>query len=329
MLVVTALGRRIAHLLPSSLNDSVGFYIAPLLGLAGIVLITTVYGWLSPFKIGISISLSLSVGLLLLGIAFEKQRADLFRDWLIVSAFAIVATIPILTPAIRFDSFNPFNDSFTYLAHGQWLQEHAFSEAARASGFFPAETQVVLYQGAGHRMGGLLSRLRSVAFPFGMVLLCLPSHSRLGVHLGQSCYRRGYSAGSSSFKDCWPRIVHLAGFYDEWVCFWRTIWIFPTDIRDCLFRRTCLPDSRLDRLHRRFEASLGKTVFHPLAAYTDLFCTVDHLQRHVSSCWRRHWLVSPIGVLTVLERKKSDHEICIDAFSSSICSGQYRGNSHT
>lgn len=152
LLVVTALGRRIADLLPSSLNDSVGFYIAPLLGLAGIVLITTVYGWLSPFKTGISISLS--VGLLLLGIAFEKQRTDLFRNWLIVSAFAIVATIPVLAPAIRFDSFNPFNDSFTYLVHGQWLQEHAFSEAARASGFFPAETQVFLYQADGHRMGG-------------------------------------------------------------------------------------------------------------------------------------------------------------------------------
>ena len=152
LLVATTLGRRIADLLPSSFRDSVGFYIAPLLGLAGIVLITTVYGWLSPFKT--SISLAISVCLVLLGIAFEKQRAELFRDWLIVSAFAIVATIPILAPAIRFDSFNPFNDTFTYLAHGQWLQEHAFSEVARASGFFPAETQIVLYQGAGHRMGG-------------------------------------------------------------------------------------------------------------------------------------------------------------------------------
>lgn len=152
LLVATTLGRRIADLLPSSFRDSVGFYIAPLLGLAGVVLITTVYGWLSPFKT--SISLAISVCLVLLGIAFEKQRAELFRDWLIVSAFAIVATIPILAPAIRFDSFNPFNDTFTYLAHGQWLQEHAFSEVARASGFFPAETQIVLYQGAGHRMGG-------------------------------------------------------------------------------------------------------------------------------------------------------------------------------
>ncbi len=152
LLLVTALGRRIADFLPNPLRESTAFYIAPLLGLAGIVLITTVYGWLSPFKTGISISLS--AGLLFLGIVFEKQRADLFRDWLIVSAFAIVATIPILAPAIRFDSFNPFNDTFTYLVHGQWLQEHAFSEVARASGFFPAETQVVLYQGAGHRMGG-------------------------------------------------------------------------------------------------------------------------------------------------------------------------------
>jgi len=152
LLVATALGRRIADLLPGSFRDSVGFYIAPLLGLAGLVLITTVYGWLSPFKTGISIFLS--AGLFLLGVVFEKQRAALFSDWLIVSAFAIVATIPILAPAIRFDSFNPFNDTFTYLVHGQWLQEHAFSEAARASGFFPAETQVVLYQGAGHRMGG-------------------------------------------------------------------------------------------------------------------------------------------------------------------------------
>lgn len=151
MLVVTTLGRHITVLLPSSFRESVGFYIAPLLGLAGIVLIATVYGWLSPFTT--SISISLSVGLLLLGITFEKQRIDLFRNWLIVSAFAIVATLPILAPVIRFDSFNPFNDAFTYLVHGQWLQEHAFSEVARASGFFPAESQVVLYQRAGHRMG--------------------------------------------------------------------------------------------------------------------------------------------------------------------------------
>lgn len=151
LLGAMALGRRIADLLPDYFRGSVGFYISPLLGLAGLVLITTVYGWLSPFRTGIS--LSLFAGLLLLGLAFEKQRADLFRDWLVISAFALIATIPIFAPAIRFDSFSPFNDTFTYLVHGQWLQEHAFSETARASGFYPAESQVVLYQREGHRMG--------------------------------------------------------------------------------------------------------------------------------------------------------------------------------
>lgn len=151
LLVVTTIGRRLADFLPDTIRESAAFYIAPLLGLSSLVLITTVYGWLSPFKTGISIFLS--VGLLLLGIVFEKRRADLFRDWLTISAFSIVATISIFAPAIRFDSFNPFNDTFTYLVHGQWLQEHAFSESARSSGFFPAETQVFLYQTGGHRMG--------------------------------------------------------------------------------------------------------------------------------------------------------------------------------
>jgi len=149
---MTALGRRVVTVLPDSFEESVKFYVAPVLGLAVMILIVTVYGWLSPFKP--TISISLFAGLLLLCLVFEKQRSVLFRDWLILCGFAIVATIPIFAPAIRFDSFNPFNDTFTYLVHGQWLQQHAFSEIAQSSGFFPAETQVVLYQRAGHRMGG-------------------------------------------------------------------------------------------------------------------------------------------------------------------------------
>lgn len=152
LLLATTVGRRIADCLPNPLKESTAFYIAPLLGLASLILLTTVYGWLSPFRTGIS--LSISTALLVLGIALEKQRKDLFIDWAITCAFATVVTIPIFAPLIRFDSFNPFNDTFTYLVHGQWLQEHAFSEAARKSGFFPAETQVALYQMAGHRMGG-------------------------------------------------------------------------------------------------------------------------------------------------------------------------------
>lgn len=152
LLLVTAVGRYITNFLPSDLRDSSEIYISPLLGLASIVLIATVYGWLSPFKT--SLSLIVSAVLMFFCIIVEKQRTVLFRDWMIISAFAVIVTIPILAPAIRYDSFNPFNDTFTYLVHGQWLQEHAFSDVAKSSGFFPAETQVVLYQKAGHRMGG-------------------------------------------------------------------------------------------------------------------------------------------------------------------------------
>ena len=151
LLLLTVVGRRITDFLPTLLRESVGFYVSPLLGLVCVVLITTVYGWISPFKTEISIPLY--IGLFLIGIAFEKQRTEFLRTWVIISAFVIVVTIPVLAPAIRFNSFNSFNDTFTYLVHGQWLQEHAFKELARGSGFFPAETQVVLYQNAGHRMG--------------------------------------------------------------------------------------------------------------------------------------------------------------------------------
>jgi len=152
LFVATILGRRVADLLPSTVRTTVGFYIAPLLGLSLMVLISAVYGWISPFKT--ITSASICAGIVILGLVFEKQRAELLRDWLVVSLFAIVASIPILAPAFRFDSFNPFNDTFTYLVHGQWLQHHDFAETVKTSGFYPSETQVALYQGAGHRMGG-------------------------------------------------------------------------------------------------------------------------------------------------------------------------------
>jgi len=151
LILVIAMGRRIADFLPSSLKESTAFYIGPLLGLAGLVLITTVYGWLSSFKPGISVSIF--IVLMVLGFLFEKEPMYLLRNCGIICVFGLIVTLPIFASAIRFDGFNPFTDTFTYLEHGQWLQSHAFSQHARASGFFPAETQVALYQAAGHRMG--------------------------------------------------------------------------------------------------------------------------------------------------------------------------------
>ncbi|HUN90543.1 MAG TPA: hypothetical protein VMU33_00690 [Burkholderiaceae bacterium] len=152
LLLATAVGRGLLRLLPGVLRRNSGLYLAPALGLAVWVLVATVHGWLFAFNPITSAPLALA--LLVAGIAADPRRRELIRDWTRLCAFGLLAALPILAPALRFDAFNPFNDTFTYLVHSQWLQVHAYSEPARASGFYPTETQVLVYQIHGYRMGG-------------------------------------------------------------------------------------------------------------------------------------------------------------------------------
>ena len=150
-LVVVSVGRQLVAFMPFSSDNNIKFYIGPLLGLAVLVLATTLYGWFLPFRPLMSLALysTLVVG----GIFLDRNRVELIKDWGKVSAFTVLVSLPILIPLLWFNSFNPFNDTFTYLVHGQWLQLHAFSEIAKGSGNFPSETQVALYQSNGLRMG--------------------------------------------------------------------------------------------------------------------------------------------------------------------------------
>ncbi|MCP5196291.1 MAG: hypothetical protein H6974_05850 [Gammaproteobacteria bacterium] len=145
------LGRRVTIFLPNQLKWKIEFYVAPGLGLALLTIIATFYGWFFPFKsIG---TILLVIGLAVWSFWVEKDRYGFLRDSLAVLGFAFFASFPTLGQLIISDGFNPFNDTFTYLVHGQWLQTHPFLEKAVASGHYPALTQVVLYQSAGHRMG--------------------------------------------------------------------------------------------------------------------------------------------------------------------------------
>lgn len=150
--VCAILGRRIADLLPESMVPVGRFAFAPLLGLAGLVLAATLHGWLLPF------SLATTAGpvavLVILAILLERDRTSLVKDLLLIVGLTVIASSTVLMPLLRLDTFNPFNDTFTYLVHGQWLQSHAFSEPVVRSGFYPALTQVAQYQTAAHRMGG-------------------------------------------------------------------------------------------------------------------------------------------------------------------------------
>jgi len=153
MAVVAAIfGRRLSALLPGALQPAGRFYFAPLLGLSALVLVATLHGWFVPFTLWNTAGL---VGVALpLCLWFEPNRRALIRDLLVLAGFVAVASSTVLMPLLRYDAYNPFNDTFTYLVHSQWLQTHAFSEPVVYSGYFPALTQVHQYQTAGHRMGG-------------------------------------------------------------------------------------------------------------------------------------------------------------------------------
>lgn len=146
------LGRRCNSLLPDTIQQAIGFYVAPILGLSLLILIVTVYGWLLPFHTGYSVTIAVVITLTTWW--FENNKRQLWIDCLQVFVFASLVTLPLFAPVLRFGGYNPFTDIFTYLAQGQWLQTHAFSETAVASGYHPTLTQIVIYQGPGSRMGG-------------------------------------------------------------------------------------------------------------------------------------------------------------------------------
>lgn len=148
----TLIGRHVVAQLPSRLQRLTGFYLAPLLGLAVFVLLATVYGWLSPFKWRYTFFLTAILSFIAL--FFENNKPQLLSHMGKVTLFATIASLPIFVPIIIYGGYNPFTDIFTYLTQAQWLQQHSFAEKVIPSGYFPAWTQVSLYQTSGSRMGG-------------------------------------------------------------------------------------------------------------------------------------------------------------------------------
>lgn len=149
--LMTMVGLRISDLLPARLRPVGRFYFSPLFGLAVFILIATLHGWLAPFHKGTPLLEALL--LVLVAFSLEKKKKNLPFYFLFLFLFSILASTTVLFTILRFETYNSFNDTFTYLVHGQWLQEHPFSERVISSGFYPALTQISLYQNAGHRMG--------------------------------------------------------------------------------------------------------------------------------------------------------------------------------
>lgn len=151
LVCITAIGLLITECFPARLRPIGRAYFSPILGLSVFIPLATAVGWTSPF----SFLRCLIPTLVLAGFGLWR-----FRGWrplmpLLsrVLGVGLVGSAAVIAPIVLYGSFNSMNDTFTYIEHAQWLQTHSFAERAVGSGNFPAVTQIVLYQTAGHRMG--------------------------------------------------------------------------------------------------------------------------------------------------------------------------------
>jgi hypothetical protein len=144
-------GRLLAGLAPVQTRAFARFYFAPALGLAAFALTAGVSCWLLPLS-----SLPCTLLAILIGsVAWWRlpdRRVALF-SLLVLCGGTALASYPMLAQVLRHEGYNPFNDTYTYLEHAQWLQDHAFREPARPDGAFPAAAQIGIYQRLEERMG--------------------------------------------------------------------------------------------------------------------------------------------------------------------------------
>ena len=149
--IITIIGRPVCELLPFRVRPSAKLLLSPVIGLSILTLTATFFGWI----FGDAPYICIPVTLLLTGVAFyfDRNRGISLKHLSVLWGYAALSSGAVLFGILRGHCFNPSNDTFIYLVHSQWLQQHAFREPALESGFYPALTQVSGFQYAGLRMG--------------------------------------------------------------------------------------------------------------------------------------------------------------------------------
>ena len=152
LLATSLIGRGLAGCLPWRFRSLGKAFFGPVLGLAVLVLVTTLMGWLGH---GYSRATCLLCLLLLVALGVQRERSvrALIAHAGMLALFAALASFGTLAVIWQFGAFNPYNDTVGYLMHSQWLQSHGFCESAISSGYYPASAFVVSFQRLGFRMG--------------------------------------------------------------------------------------------------------------------------------------------------------------------------------
>ena len=141
--------------LPWRLKPAANEFLAPTFGLALLLIPITVIGWLGHgFRCWFC--LLLTVGAAALAHWKRGRRGTLWQSdkrycWRL-AGFAVLASFPMLGELLQFNTFNPFNDAWTYLYQAQWLQQHGFQQPAMASDYHPAALAVLSFQRSGLRI---------------------------------------------------------------------------------------------------------------------------------------------------------------------------------
>ena len=150
--LATFIGRSWSLFLPYRFRAQASFYLAPALGLASLTVIASLVGRFLPLGDSVVVP-CLVIALLVWVIIREQHISRAFRHALMVSVFGIICGASILGPLFIYGGFNAHNDAFTYLAHGNWLQNYAFRDIIPIDAVTPLTTQISLYQQGGLRMG--------------------------------------------------------------------------------------------------------------------------------------------------------------------------------
>jgi hypothetical protein len=163
LFLATFIGRPWSLFLPCRFRAQASFYLAPAFGLASLTVIASLVGRFLPLGDSVVVPCFV-IALLVWALVREQQMSRAFRHALMVSIFGIVCGASILGPLFIYGGFNAHTDAFTYLAHGNWLQNHAFGDTISIDQVTPLTTQISLYQQEGLRMGAsfLLALLQAL-----------------------------------------------------------------------------------------------------------------------------------------------------------------------
>lgn len=117
------------------------------------------------------------------GAAFPRARGPA-TDWLLLGGALLVTGVLGLLPVLRFEGFLAGNDTHTYCALAEWLQDHGFGETV-GTATNRSEAIAAQYQRQGFPLGATYPlALARAARPGSSSLALYPGVSTLGLLLG-------------------------------------------------------------------------------------------------------------------------------------------------